>query len=178
MLRRSIAAAVSTAALAWPSAAHALNTPTVYDNAQMIPVGSRAAGMGGAYTALACDEAALHFNPASLSCAASSHLELTANAYVLQGTLARGALGAGADISATTYHAIPSIVGAVRVLREGAERTRFATYPGRLSLGFTVTVPASISMKIEPPKPTEANYASFSIRDDLTVADLGMAYPI
>src|SRR3954465_10981482 len=106
MLRRSIAAAVSTAALAWPSAAHALNTPTVYDNAQMVPIGSRAAGMGGAYTALACDEGALHYNPASLSCAASSHLELSANAYVLQGLLVHGALGPGEDMTAVSYHSI------------------------------------------------------------------------
>ena len=48
----------------------------------------RAAGMAGAYTALACDEGALHYNPASLSCAASSHLELTATAYVLQALIA------------------------------------------------------------------------------------------
>ena len=67
----------------------------------------------------ACDEGALHYNPASLSCAAASHLELTANAYVLQGLRATGALGPGANISATTYHSIPSIVGAVRILSEG-----------------------------------------------------------
>src|SRR3954465_14578654 len=129
MLRRLLAAAFAAAALACPSPARALNNPTVYDNAQMVPIGSRAAGMGGAYTALACDEGALHYNPASLSCAASSHLELSANAYVLQGALARGVLGTGEDISAFTFHSIPSIVGAVRILREGSQRTLFATYP-------------------------------------------------
>src|SRR3954462_10138478 len=123
MLRRTPAVATLAAALAWPSSARALSGPTVYDNAQMVPIGSRAAGMGGAYTALACDEGALHYNPASLSCAASSHLELSANAYILQGMQAKGALGKGADVSATTYHSIPSIVGAVRVLREGKSRT-------------------------------------------------------
>ena len=65
--------------------AGAVGDVTVYDNSQSVPVGGRAAGMAGAYTALACDEGALHYNPASLSCAASSHLELSANAYVLQG---------------------------------------------------------------------------------------------
>src|SRR6478672_11497325 len=108
MSRRTLAAFSMTAALAWSSPAAALDAPTVYDNAQSVPIGSRAAGMGGAYTALACDEGALHYNPASLSCAASSHLELTANAYVLQGLRATGALGPGGNVTATTFHSIPS----------------------------------------------------------------------
>jgi hypothetical protein len=47
-------------------AASAVDVPTIYDNMHMFPVGSRAAGMGGAYTALSCDEAALHYNPGAL----------------------------------------------------------------------------------------------------------------
>jgi len=149
---------------------------TIYDNANSIPIGGRAAGMGGAYTALACDEGALHYNPASLSCAASSHLELTANAYVLQGLRATGALGAGNNISATTYHSIPSIVGAVRILHEGRERTFFDTYPERLTFGFTVSVPRTMALEVDPPKPADRDYSSFSIREDLTVGDLGLGY--
>ncbi|MFT3770267.1 MAG: hypothetical protein QM820_32970 [Minicystis sp.] len=178
MLPRALAAAIVTAAVSWTSAASALEVPTVYDNAQGIPIGSRAAGMGGAYTALACDEAALHYNPASLSCASMSHLELSANAYVIQGTQARGALGRGEDIAAATFHSIPSIVGAVRIIREGSERTRFATYPGRLAFGFAVSVPSSVAIKIDPPHPSERNYASFATRDDLTCGDLGFAYQV
>jgi hypothetical protein len=113
--------------LRWSLHAFALGDVTIYDSAQSVPVGGRAAGMGGAYTALACDEGALHYNPASLSCAAASHLELTANAYVLQGLRATGALGPGQNVSATTFHAIPSIVGAVHILSEGSERTFFDT---------------------------------------------------
>jgi long-subunit fatty acid transport protein len=178
MLARALAAALVAAAASWTSSARALDFPTVYDNAQGIPIGSRAAGMGGAYTALACDEAALHYNPASLSCAPSSHLELTANAYVLQGALARGELGPGEDVAAVKFHSIPSIVGAVRIVREGAERTRFATYPGRLAFGFTVSVPSSVALQIDPPHPNERNYAAFSVRDDLTCGDLGLAYQV
>jgi hypothetical protein len=178
MLPRVTAAALVAAAACWTSSASALNLPNVYDNYNTIPIGSRAAGMGGAYTALACDEASLHYNVASLSCAASSHLELTANAYVLQGAFARGELGKGEDVAATTFHSIPSIVGAVRVLREGSERTRFATYPGRLSFGFTVSIPSTVALKVDPPHPNELNFASFSVRDDLTAGDLGLAYQI
>jgi hypothetical protein len=176
MLRRRCAALVGAAILFVSAHAHALGDVTIYDNAQSIPIGGRAAGMGGAYTALACDEGALHYNPASLSCAASSHLELTANAYVLQGLRATGALGQGGNISATTYHSIPSIVGAVRILREGGNKTYFDTYPGRMTFGFTVSVPRTVALKIEPPKPEEQNYFSSSIREDLTVGDLGFGY--
>src|SRR3954447_23666751 len=121
MLRKKLALLLGATMLAWSLPAFAIGDVTIYDNAQSVPVGGRAAGMGGAYTALACDEGALHYNPASLSCAAASHLELTANAYVLQGLRATGALGPGGNISATTFHAIPTIVGAVRILSEGRE---------------------------------------------------------
>ncbi len=178
MLPRISAAACCAAALLCTSPAGALGGLTVYDNAQSIPIGSRAAGMGGAYTALACDEGALHYNPASLSCASSSHLELSANAYVLQGMRASGALGPGANVSATTYHSVPSIVGAVHVLSEGSARTYFDTYPKRLTFGFTVSVPRSIALKVDPPKPDERNYASESIREDVTVGDLGLGYQL
>jgi long-chain fatty acid transport protein len=176
MLRRTTAALGGLLALAWAVPAAALGDVTIYDNAQSVPIGGRAAGMGGAYTALACDEGALHYNPASLSCAAASHLELTANAYVLQGLRATGALGPGGNISATTYHSVPSIVGAVRILSEGKARTFFDTYPERLTFGFTVSVPRSVALKVDPPKPDERNYAAFSVREDLTVGDLGLGY--
>jgi hypothetical protein len=161
---------------AWSRPASALGDVTIYDNAQSVPIGGRAAGMGGAYTALACDEGALHYNPASLSCAASSHLELAANAYVLQGLRNTGALGPGGNIVATTYHSVPSIVGAVRILAEGRSKTFFDTYPRRLTFGFTVSVPRTVALKVEPPKPEDRNYAAYSIREDLTVGDVGLGY--
>ena len=178
MFRRTLVALGSAAALTWCPPAAALGDVTIYDNAQSVPVGARAAGMGGAYTALACDEGALHYNTASLSCASASHLELTANAYVLQGLRATGALGPGGNISATTFHAIPTIVGGVRILSEGSERTYFDTYPQRLTFGFTVSIPRTIALRVEPPKPADRNDAAFSIREDLTVASLGLGYQV
>lgn len=174
--RRTVAVLGCAAALTWTASASALGDVTIYDNAQSVPIGGRAAGMGGAYTALACDEGALHYNPASLSCAAASHLELTANAYVLQGLRATGALGHGGNISAVKYHSIPSIVGAVRILSEGSERTFFDTYPRRLTFGFTVSVPRTIALEVEPPKPADRDSAAFSVREDLTVGTLGLGY--
>ena len=165
-------------ALGWAKSAAAFGDVTIYDNAQSVPIGARAAGMGGAYTALACDEGALHYNPASLSCAQSSHLELTANAYVLEGMRATGAYGAGENVSAMTYHSIPSIVGAVRVLKEGKERTFFDTYPERLTFGFTVSIPRTVALKVDPPEASQKSYSAFSVREDLTVGEIGLGYQL
>jgi long-subunit fatty acid transport protein len=178
MFRKTVAVLSSAATIAWSLHAFALGDVTIYDNAQSVPVGGRAAGMGGAYTALACDEGALHYNPASLSCAAASHLELTANAYVLQGIRATGALGPGQNVSATTFHSIPSIVGAVHILSEGSGRTFFDTYPKRLTFGFTVSVPTTVALKFERPSSPGRNYASSSIREDLTEGYLGLGYQL
>ena len=176
MFRKTVALLGGATMLAWSLPAFAIGDVTIYDNAQSVPVGGRAAGMGGAYTALACDEGALHYNPASLSCAAASHLELTANAYVLQGLRATGALGPGQNVSATTFHSIPSIVGAVHILSEGSERTFFDTYPKRLTFGFTVSVPTTVALKEERPSTPARSYASQSIREDLTMGYLGLGY--
>ena len=105
-LQKLARAALLAGMLATARDAAALGEVTLYDNAQGVPVGARAAGMGGAYTALACDEGALHYNPASLSCAASSHLELSANAYVLSGLTPRRRFRAAA--SRTTAPPRPS----------------------------------------------------------------------
>lgn len=176
MQRHLVASLVGAFVLTCADHAAALGDITIYDNAQSVPIGARAAGMGGAYTALACDEGALHYNPASLSCAASSHLELSANAYVIEGMRATGAYGSGNNVAAMTYHSIPSIVGAVRVLREGSEKTFFDTYPGRLTFGFSVSVPRTVALKVDPPESSQRSYAAFSVREDLTVGDLGMGY--
>jgi hypothetical protein len=156
------------------SSAVAAGPPTIYDNYQSFPVGSRAAGMGGAYTSLACDEGAVHYNPAALGCASDSHLELAANAYLIQGLSLPNAVGRGEDISAITYHSIPSIVGGVRILLEGDPQTR----AGRLAFGLTVSVPHSVALKVDPPTPDKVNYISLSVRDDITAGDLGLGYQL
>jgi hypothetical protein len=101
---------------------------TIYDNAQSVPVGGRAAGMGGAYTALACDEGALHYNPVSLSCAAASHLELTANAYVLQGCARPARWGRDRTCRPPRSTRSRRSWAPCTFLSEGSERTFFDAY--------------------------------------------------
>lgn len=154
-----------------PASAQATGIPTIHDNYQSFPIGSRAAGMGGAYTALACDEASLHYNPASLACAGASRLELAANAYQLQGLDIPHAFGKSQHLSAMDFQSLPAIAGFVRVLMDGEPDTS-----GRLALGFAVEIPHSLSHKVAPADPNKADFMSFAIHDNITAADLGIAY--
>ena len=144
----------------------------MYDNYHMFPIGSRAAGMGGAYTALGCDEAAIHYNPAALACSGSSRLELAANAYQLQGLSIADAFGSGEDVNALTFHSLPSIAGGVRVLIDGDEQTG----AGALVFGLSVEVPHSLALTVDPAQPSKPNFFAFTVRDNLTTADVGLAY--
>ena len=173
-MRRTTSAGLALAIGLVGRHAAATSPPTIYDNYQMFPVGSRAAGMGGAYTALACDEAALHYNPAALGCADSSRLEVTANAYMLQAYAVPNAFGRGQDISAVTYHSIPTIVGAVRIVRDADEPSGV----GRVTFGLGVSLPQSLALKIDPPNPNQINYVSNSVRDDVTAGDIGVGWQV
>lgn len=153
--------------------AEATSGPTIYENSQTYPLGSRAAGMGGAYTALACDEAALHYNPAALGCASASRLELAANAYMLQHFDAPDAFGPSQDITATSYHPLPSIAGFVRLLADGD-----ASGVGRIGLGLSVSVPHSLFLAVEPPNPEKKDFFSITLRDDLLAGDLGVGWQL
>lgn len=154
--------------------AWATSPPTVYDNAQNYPLGSRAAAMGGAYTALACDEAAVHYNPAALACAAASRVELAANAYVLQGLAIPDALGVGLDVAAVNYHSLPAIVGGARLIHEGDPGTRV----GRWVWGLSVTIPHSLALRVEPSAPSRPSGLVFAGRDMVIAGDLGMGYQL
>ncbi len=176
--RRIIVGVVGAGAglLAWvvPGVAFAVDVPTVYDNMHMFPVGSRAAGMGGAYTALACDEAALHYNPAALGCAGASRLELSASAYVLQHFSVPNAFGEDQDINALTYSAVPTIVGGVRILRDPDDELG----SGRVVFGFNISLPQSLVLNVEPAQQDEPNYIAATVRDQITAADAGVGWQI
>ncbi len=165
--------AAASLVLLWSQIGAATQTPTVYDNTHNFPIGSRAVGMGGAYTALACDEAAVHYNVAALACAAHSRLELAANAYILQALSVPDAFGRGQDINALSYHALPSIVGGVRVLLDGDE-----SGAGRLVFGMSVEMPNSVALTVDPAQPEKPNFLSVAVRDQITTGDLGLGYQI
>ncbi len=165
--------AVALASLFTCRPASAVEIPTIYDNHHPYPIGSRAAGMGGAYTALGCDEAALHYNVAALACSGASRLELSANIYLLQHLSIPAIYGPKQAMEASTYHGIPSIVGGVRVLKNGDDEG-----VGRLVFGLSVEVPRSLALKAGPKNTSKRNYLTFSVRDDLTTGDVGLGWQV
>jgi hypothetical protein len=159
----------------WAAELHAVELPSIYDNRHAYPIGSRAAGMAGAYTALACDEAALHYNVASLACAGSTRLELAVNAYEISALSVPNAFGTGQNASAITYHSIPSAVGTAIVLRNADDEK---TGAGRLVFGFAIEVPRSLALKLDPSNATSRSFVTTRVRDALLTADLGIAYQL
>jgi hypothetical protein len=171
-LRSPLALIALGALLFAPATARAVGAPTVYDNHQHYLMGSRAAGMAGAYTALGCDEAALHYNPAALGCAPASRIELAANAYIIQAFDVPNAFGEEQDLEAINFHAIPSIVGGARILAEGDESG------GRWVFGLSVEVPHSLVLKADPALPERPSFIAVSVIDNITTGDIGVGWQI
>jgi hypothetical protein len=77
-------------------------------------IGGRAAGMGGAFTALSDDGSGPYFNPGGIAFARRSSLSLTASVYgIVRGTLAN-ALGDGHDFKYSDLNTFPVSTSVVR----------------------------------------------------------------
>ncbi len=172
---RSVVRLALVAAALCAREARAVELPFIYDNQRSYPIGSRAAGMAGAYTAFGCDESALHYNVAALGCAPASRLEAAVNVYQLAAMSVPNAFGDGQDVSAVTYHSLPSAAGTAKILRDPDDVT---TGAGRVVFGFAIEVPRSIALKLDPSNATRPNYVTASVRDDLLTGDIGVGWQI
>lgn len=76
-------------------------------------VGARAAGMGGAFTALADDGSGSYYNPGGLAFVRKSQLSLSGSAYGLVGGSLRDALGNGHDFNFQDFNTFPVSASAV-----------------------------------------------------------------
>ena len=115
--------AVHCALIALPALADDLH----YNN---ILVGDRAAGMGGAYTAIADDPSGLYYNPAGIVYALGSNVSATANAYHQTNTVYKNVLG-GNGWERTSSAILPNFFGIIQPL-------------GKARVGFSYAVPDSI----------------------------------
>ena len=143
--RSSGLAGLVAAALGLSSAARADDT-----GYQPFPLGSRALSLGGAFTAIADDASALHYNPAGLVDAGSATVELSANLYGLEIAIGDNFFGSLAQAFGninkifTDLQIIPTTAGFVKSFGEKDEFGR-----ARHAIGVSAEVPAYRSSTIE-----------------------------
>jgi len=94
-----------------------------------ILIGDRAAGMGGAYTAVSDDPSGMYYNPAGLAYVAGRSLSASVNAYSVSTRTYKGAL-AGQDWTRTSSALLPNFFGIVQPV-------------GKVKVGFSYAVPDS-----------------------------------
>jgi long-chain fatty acid transport protein len=90
-------------------------------------IGERAAGMGGAFTALASDTSGMYYNPAGLVHAHAKSLSASVNAYYSLSKKYSGVI-AGADLNRNYSAIVPNFFGVQQPV-------------GPVSLGFSYAVP-------------------------------------
>lgn len=112
-------------------------------NYQPYPIGERASGMGGAYTALADDEAGAWYNPAGPAFSRGNSLSVSTSLYgaVLGST--PNLLGPGTNFSYGTINLIPSTAGSLWHLGKPAEDGT----PSRWALALNVFAPATFQFE-------------------------------
>lgn len=96
-----------------------------------ILIGDRAAGMGGAYTAISDDPSGLFYNPAGIAYAQGSNISVSANALHQTKTVYKSALGAGNDYERNSSALLPNFFGIIQPLGKG-------------KVGFSYAVPDSV----------------------------------
>lgn len=96
-----------------------------------ILIGDRAAGMGGAYTAISDDPSGLFYNPAGIAYAQGSNVSVSANAFHQSKTIYKNALGNGNDYVRNSSALLPNFFGIIQPLGKGR-------------VGFSYAVPDSI----------------------------------
>src|SRR5258708_2226128 len=100
-------------------------------------IGARAAGMGGAYTALADDGTGSYYNPGGVAFAAQPSLSLSASVYGIVSGSNADVLGPGHDFTYRDLNTFPISTAIVR--KFGARDTPDGTRNS--SVSFTVFVP-------------------------------------
>jgi long-chain fatty acid transport protein len=107
-LRFLLPALLSSALAGAPGAARADDT-----NFRPYIIGSRAAGMGGAFTAIADDGSGPYYNPGGLAFVHRSQLSLSGSVYGLVNGTFKDALGDGHDFSYHSLNIFPTTTSAV-----------------------------------------------------------------
>jgi long-subunit fatty acid transport protein len=138
------------------------------------PIGNRAMGLGGAYTALSNDPSGLYYNPAGLVGTTRSNLSVSTSLYGVESTSPHGL--AGVDFAnLTSLNIIPSEVGATYAIGEVKKGTR-----AKAVWGFDLVVPSfrSNSYQRHEVLPSGFQDDSRTLSDQTLWAGIGGAYSI
>jgi long-chain fatty acid transport protein len=123
----------ATAIILFSACASFISLPAYADEYHYnnILIGDRAAGMGGAYTAISDDPSGLFYNPAGIAYAQGSNISVSANTFHQAKTVYKDALGSGNDYVRNSSALLPNFFGIIQPLGSGR-------------VGFSYAVPDSI----------------------------------
>lgn len=114
--------------LSWPiillAAGHVVHADEFHYSNQL--VGDRAAGMGGAYTAVADDPAGTYYNPAGIVYSQSQSLTASSNTFSSNKKTYKSVLGGRYDWERESYSILPNFFGIVQPLGAGYVGLSFA----------------------------------------------------
>jgi long-chain fatty acid transport protein len=127
-------------------------------------VGGRAAGMGGAFTALSDDGSGGYHNPGGLAFTRSSSLSFSLNAYGLAGGTVKDALGDGHDFVYRDLQVFPVATAGIKKLGEVDPEVGVS----RHTLFFSIFIPDGLNTDDRDSLGDKAN-AYFSQRSNQTL---------
>jgi long-chain fatty acid transport protein len=147
-----------------PLAVLAIAGPARADDSNFRPyiVGARAAGMGGAYTALADDGSGPYYNPAGIAFAERSSLSLSASVYGLVSGTIQNALGTGHDFNYSDLNTFPVSTAVVRKLAPDS------------AIAFSVFVPDAF--RIDDRDSIQGAQNAFFLSDEIQTVWAGLTY--
>jgi long-chain fatty acid transport protein len=91
-----------------------------------VPVGTRAVGMGGAFTGIADDASGIYYNPAGIAFALANDIQGSANAFYDKTTTYKDTLGPGSDFTEHSSGSLTPFFGGLQKLDKYAEGLVFA----------------------------------------------------
>lgn len=135
------------------------------------PVGNRAAGLAGAFGAIANDPSGLYYNPAGIVDVTRNNLSVSTSLYGVESTSPVGL--ASLDIAHLALNIIPSEVGSTNLI--GKPRLGESA---KMVWGFDVAVPSSRNASFQQRKQQAEGerFNTETLRDQTLWAGAGLAY--
>ena len=112
-------------------------------NYMEVVVGEKAAGMGGAFTAVADDATATYYNPAGIIHIPFNSMSASANAMTFKTRKGKFFLSNKEEL--TSFDFIPNFWGVTASTSVGKDRPLYSQYLSRITLSFMRSIPISHS---------------------------------